>query len=312
MKRLLPLCVAALLSVLVGCETTPTGTARGPTSQQTISEKQLELLDRIIKYQEQTGVKLEALAAEAERREALAEAAAGPPDVVKDLGAAQSVLSQAAAAAQVKDEDATASALGRLSGIVLSMRAELPAAVMCQQVERAMGALQAMEPRLGEASAALLVAYDTGMRNTTPRLVPDDVLEQIQLAKAHVDNTRPTAAVTVLQAVLQKSSKESVARLLATVSAGVAGAQDALQREAWPVVQAELIEADRLLGEASARVQPTPSPATLGEGEAEEATEPTAPEEGAPELPTEGTATVAPPGSPPAESEAESAESSEQ
>lgn len=264
MKRLLPLCVAALLVVLVGCETTPTGTAGGSTSHQTISEKQLELLDRIIKYQERTGVKLEALASEAERRQALAEAAAGPPDVVKDLGAAQSVLSQAAAAAQVGDEDRTASALGRLSGIVLSMRAELPAAVMCQQVERAMGALQATDPRLHEASAALLVALDTGVRNTTPRLVPE-VLKDIQLAKGHVDNARPVAAVTVLEAVLRKSSKETVARLLAKAGAGVAGAQDALQREAWPVVQAELIEVDRLLGEASARVQPTPEPVTGGE-----------------------------------------------
>ncbi len=295
MKRLLPLCVATLLMVLVGCEvTTREEGQRGSSPEKTANDQQVKLLQKIMDYQKETGVKLETLAEEAERRRALAEAASGPAPLVKDLQAAQSVLSDGAQAAEGKRTQETAAALDRLSVLVTSMRAELPAAVISQHVERAMAALKVSEPRLQDASAELLAAYDAGTRNTTPRLVPADVLKLVELAKKHVDSAMPGEAVAVLESALAKCSQESVARLLIRVSEGILGAQDALQREAWPVVRAELLEVDRLLGEVSPLLPQAPapvaSPATEeGQGSAEAA--PAAAQESATEAPTEAAGT---------------------
>lgn len=282
MKRLLPLYLAALLTVLVGCEITSERPRRGPSSERAADDQQLKLLQKIVEYQEKTGVKLETLAEEAERQRALAEAASGPAPVVKDLQAAESVLSEAAQAAEGKQEQETAGALQRLGNLVTAMRAELPAAVISQHVERAMAALRVYEPRLHDASTELLAAYVAGTRNTTPRLVPHDVLEVIELAKKHVDSARATEAIAVLESVLAKCSQESVTRLLARAGEGIAGAQDALQREAWPVVRAELLEVDRLLGEVSPllpQTAPPAAPAAAEESEAEAEATPAAEEE---------------------------------
>ena len=71
--------------------------------------------------------------------------------------------------------------------------------------------------------------------------------------------------------------------LLAKVASGVEGAKDALEREAWPVVMAELLEADKCLDELSARMPhaAAPEPAREeGEDEEEGGAEADAAEEG--------------------------------
>jgi hypothetical protein len=307
-KRLLLLFVAVVLVVLAGCQTTPTGTTGATSEEATVTDRQLELLKKITEYIEHSDVKLEALAKEAELRGAREEMASGPPPIARDLAAAQALLSDAMERAQDKEKATTAAAVRRLSAVVLSMRAELPAAAITQHVERAVAALREAEPRLHDASAELLVALDTIRRNTAPGLLPD-VRDQLELAKSHVDNMRPSDAVAVLETVLQQASDELATQQLARAESGLAGAQAAVEREVWPVVRAELVEVDRLLDTVSKRLpQPTPAP-TTSEAESTEGAEPSPPAEGETEAPTEAATTEET--VPATESEAESARSGE-
>lgn len=302
MKRLLLLWVAAVLVVLAGCETTPTGTTDVTSEQRAVTDKQVELLEKITEYIQDSDVKLESLAKEAELRGAREEVASGPPPVVRDLAAAQSLLSDAMEGAQDNEKTKTAAALRRLSAVVLAMRAELPAAAVAQHVERAVTALQQTEAKLHDASTELLVAIDTIARNTTPGLLPD-VRERLELAKSHVDNARPSDAVSVLETVLEQAANESVTQQLASVSSGLTAAQDALTRGVWLVVRAELLEVDRLLDTVSKALPPTAAAPTTSEAEGGEAAEPSPAAEGEAEAPTEAAATEETPSA--AESEAE-------
>jgi len=300
-------CVSALLVLLAGCEPTSRDEVGGAASPSKITEQQRELLQRLDDFEKKTGMALDSLMSEAERRQATAEAQGGL-GLFKDVQAAQAVLRDAAEAAQQKKAERTAAALDRLSRLVLCMRAELPAAVISQNVERAIAAVK-LGSHLPDASAALLVAYDEGVRGNaatgTAHLVPK-VLEDIDRAKGHVDNGREQEAISVLEVVLDKSAQEPVSRLLAGVNSGLLGAQDALERQAWPVVQAELLEVDRMLAEVSSRVAPeTPAPPTTegseeagapSEGEAggAEATAETGAEEAAPTQESAGGESPAP------------------
>jgi len=293
-KRLLPLSVASLLIVLVGCEITTSGEARrGSSSERTVNEQQFELLQRIDEFEERTDLALDSLMKDADRRRAQESAETGAA-VAKDVQAAQSVLREAEEAAQQKKHESAAAGLARLDHIVLSMQAEVPAAVISQQVERAVAAITVAH-RPADASAALLVAYDEGVReakaNATAHLVPE-VLKDIERAKTYTDAGRSQEALAVLNLVLEKASQEPTAQMLEKVREGIAGAKDALGRQAWPVVQAELLELDRMLAEVASRVQPEPvAPPTVEAEEIEETAASGEAEEGAVETAVEEEAT---------------------
>jgi len=289
--------VAVVLSILVivGCQpeqqVAPPVPPPEPQAPQ-ISTEQQQLLEEILNYTKQTGSTLEELAAEAKRREALAQAPSGVAAVDEDLRVAKALVAAARSGASNQQAEKTAAALARLEPALQALRAEIPAAVIAQHLERALVAISNLpaQQAVNAASSSLLAAIDTAMQAPAP-LVPQ-VVDRIEQAKAEVDDEQlPKAAEQILK-ILTELQGDATAKLLDTAGGGVHGAQDALQREAWPVLIAELDQLEVMLsqlqekiGEETTVIGAEQAPAAAEEkpaAEAGEGTEAEAPQTQAP------------------------------
>ncbi len=146
--RIIGSVVAVVLSILVivGCQpeqqVAPPVPPTPPVPQgPQISTEQQQLLEQVQKYTEQTGTTLEELIEEAKRREALAEVPAGVTAIDEDLGVAEALVELTRSGAASKQARKTTATLGRLGATLTALRAEIPAAVMAQHLERALAAI---------------------------------------------------------------------------------------------------------------------------------------------------------------------------
>jgi len=300
MMRVIGSVVAVVLCILliVGCqpEQQVVAPVQPPEPQAPrISSEQEQLLEEILEYTKQTGSTLEELAEEARRREALAQAPSGVDAVDEDLRVAKALVGAARSGAANKEAEKTTAALGRLVATLRALRAEIPAAVIAQHLERALIAISNLPApqAVSAASSSLLAAIDTAMQAPAP-LVPE-VVDAVERAKGRVDDEQLQQGGEQILEILDQLRDDATVELLDTANGSVHGAQDALQRTAWPVLIAELDQLEAMLsqlqekiGEETTVVAGEQEPAAAGaeeeatesgeEGEAEMPQRPPAPE----------------------------------
>ncbi len=308
MMRVIGSVVAVVLFILVivGCQPEqqvappvppPPPEPQGPQ----VSTEQQQLLEEVQKYTEQTGTTLEELAEEAKRREALAQAPSGVAAVDEDLGVAKALVGAARSGAGNKQTEKTTAALGRLGPTLTALRAEVPAAVMAQHLERALAAISSLpaSEAVSAASSSLLAVIDTAMQAPTS-LVPE-VVDAVERAKGKVDDEQLQQAAEEILGVLAELQDDATGKLLDSASESVRGAQGALRREAWPVLIAELDQLEAMLSQLQEKIgeETTVIGAEQKPAEPEEAEAVGAEEEPAAELGAE-TTTEAREASPPA------------
>jgi len=251
--------VALCILVIVGCQpeqqVAPTGPPQPPEPQTPrISTEQEQLLEEILEYTKQTGSTLEDLAEEARRREALAQAPSGVEAVDEDLRVAKALTGVARSGAANKQGEKTAAALARLEPALRALRTEIPAAVIAQHLERALVGISNLpaQQAVSVASSSLLAAIDTAMQAPAP-LVPQ-VVDRIEQAKAKVDDEQLQQAAEQIVEILDQLRDDATVQLLDSASGSVRGAQDALQRTAWPVLIAELDQLETMLSQLQEKI----------------------------------------------------------
>ena len=219
-----------------------------------IPTEQEQLLEEILEYTKQTGSTLEELAEEARRREALAQAPSGVDAVDEDLRVAKALVAAARSGAANKQAEETTAALGRLVATLRALRAEIPAAVIAQHLERALIAISNLpaQQAVSAASSSLLAAIDTAMQAPAP-LVPE-VVDSVERAKGKVDDEQLQQGGEQILEILDQLRDDATVELLDTASGSVRGAQDALQRAAWPVLIAELDQLEAMLSQLQEKI----------------------------------------------------------
>jgi len=201
------------------------------------------------------GATLDSLLEEFKQTQLLKEAQG--PTLEKDIQVARLLLYGAQTATQGKSQADTAAVLQRLERVLNAIMAELPAAEMQLDLERALYALkqETGADAITHASGALLLAVNVGTKATLPTLVPT-VVKDIESAKAKVDKKDTQGAQKAIGDLVGKVSVHTSIKCVSNALAGVRGAQEALSRQAWPVVLAELQQVDTLFGELVQVSQP--------------------------------------------------------
>ena len=277
------LVIVCALCLVVGCERKASTDAAG--SATTSQDQSAQALQEIKAYQQENGKSLQELLESMKRQQELQATQAGDPPLVRDLAAARFYLSDAQKAADAKNAESMAAALRPLKRVLTVMAAELPGTLIAQHVDRASYLIrnqQAIGSReLTAASPELSAASDASI-NGRPAAVVPDVLGDIKSAKSAVGKGDAAAALQALQSALAGVGKDPLAGTVAHALASVRGAEDAVEREAWPVLSAELAWLDSTLTDLSKTIAPQSVPA-----EKPTATQPT---------PATGTATSAVPG----------------
>ncbi|MFW5868954.1 MAG: hypothetical protein ACOCX2_14110 [Armatimonadota bacterium] len=266
LRRLLAICFAAALVVLMGCQTTtPTGSplvsstqdgqaaqghdpdAMGPEQQQLLNklEAKLDELDR-------QGMTLEDALQRMHDQE---RAEAGPPALVKDIWPAQRVLNDAIEAARSSKQDETVEALDRLVTLTAAVTGDLPATQIMVHCERALAFLS--QNALDEAAIEMSLAHRVADGTRFATLVPPNVISLIQTsARSQIQAGRAREAADVVLTVLNACAEHQSLDRMTRIDRAITGAREAVEREAWPVVEAELFEAHRELTDLSETIRP--------------------------------------------------------
>lgn len=293
MRHLLYLSLMFLVVVLCGCKYAPLPAEKTPEATQTpvasVDPEQKELLEGILDYQKKTGSTLDGLAKEIERRKGAEAQAMGPSPLQRDYNVARALLVAARRAAQSELRDETAGALKRLRSTIGVMLAEAPAAQIRVFLERGILALQgsAGGVEADVASASLLAALDVALRAPDAPLVPADIAKPLEKAKQQVDGGDYKDALKAMESLVSTCSSEATLLILIQAEGGVRGAQEAMARNAWSVVLAELDNLSDVLNRLGTELKAAP-PAVETETTGEEESADSAAAEKA--APTEGDA----------------------
>ncbi|MGC9319365.1 MAG: hypothetical protein ACP5KN_15135 [Armatimonadota bacterium] len=281
MRSLLAICCGVALIVIVGCQTSleVPGTEAGRSGEGAMSAEEQqrwnELVTKIEKLEER-GYTLEQLIERQEKQEQ----AEAVPALDKDLMAVRSVLADAIEYSGSKRASETHDALQRLDALLRALTDDLPASRIIIHCERALAYLS--QNALNEADAELTAAYDIA-HEARPQLRPAQVEQMIQSkAREQIAAGRPRDAATVVRAIIERCARHPSLETMTRVRQGLSGAMDALDRDVWPVVSAELFEMhDAITGlDESIRVQSSVAPAEE-EAEGEDILEEEAEGEGA-------------------------------
>jgi hypothetical protein len=282
LRRLLAICCGAALVVLLGCQTTtPTGspmvatTDAGQAAQDQdtdgMSPEQQQLLNKLeakLDELERQGMTLEDALQRMREQE---RAEAGPPALVKDIWPAQRVLNDALEAARSSKKSETIEALDRLVALTAAITGDLPASRIMIHCERALAHLS--QNALDEAGVEMGQAYRVADGTKFATLVPANVISLIQTsARSQIQAGRAREAADVVRTVLDNCADHESLDRMNRIEAAIAGAREAVDRGAWPVVEAELFEAHRELTDLSETIRPERWNLT-GEGRAEAVTE---------------------------------------
>jgi len=256
LRRLLAICCGAALVVLLGCqEMSPTDSpltsantstdraARTTQGSDGMSPEQEQLLNKLeakLGELEQQGMSLEEALDQMRQQE---RATAGPPALVKDMWPAQRVLNQALEAANSSNAEDAIAALNRLGPLSAAITGDLPASEIMVHCERALAFLS--QNALDEAGVEMGMAHRIADSTRFATLVPEKVIPNIQnLARPHIQAGKPRQAADVIMSVLSMCARhESLARMH-RIDNAIEGARTAVDRDAWGVVQAELLVAN--------------------------------------------------------------------
>lgn len=279
MQRL-PVYLAVLCAMMATC-----GCKRGPLPKQTPAEQeaavvdaqQQKVLEEILKYQRESGSTLGSLVKEIERRKAVEAQAIGPSPLQRDLAVARSLLVGTRRAVHAEDWEAALGTLRRLAATVDVMQGETPAARIRTFLERAALALQGSAAGIEAdvASACLLSALDVALKSGDAPLVPE-IAENLEKTKTLIDKGEYKTGLKAVEELVPTVADHRSVVMLDNAAAGVAGAHQAMRREAGLVVLAELDQLSDLFNRFATMLKAAPSgiveekAAEEEEGEAEE------------------------------------------
>lgn len=234
--------VLCLVLCLVGCQRGELPQKTGAAAKEgAANQEQQEMLQAILKYQQDTGKSLGDLVKEIERQNAVQQQLTGPSPVDRDLSVARALLVEARRCVNSEDRDGALALLNRLEATVNTLQAEIPAAQMRAFLERAAFALQgsSLGVEADVASASVLAALDVALKSPNAALVPS-VVQDLEKTKAQVDRGEYKEGLAAIQQLTQTVMGHVSVRLLRNAAAGVRGAREAMEREAGLVVLAEL------------------------------------------------------------------------
>jgi hypothetical protein len=248
---LLVLCAMLMAS---GCKR-----SAAPVAGQLPQDPNALVLQQLKQYQEESGKNMAALMDELKRQQSLETSKAGDPPLVRDLATARFFLADAQRAAEAKSTESMGPALKILQRVNAGLASDLPGTQIAQHLDRAVYLIRNQQAigskEFAGASLELLAASEAAVNGRPAAAVPD-VLKDIQAAKAAADSGTPAEALQSAQAALAAIANHPLGSLLNRAQAAVRGAQEALDRQAWPVVTAELAELDGVLRELSKIVEP--------------------------------------------------------
>ncbi len=118
----------------------PTGPTE-PSEVGQVTGEQQQVMQEILAYLKQSGNTLEALAQEVQRREARERVPSPIEALAADVRVAKGLVGAARRAATAQSTQKTTAALARLGPALASLRSQIPAAVITQHLERALGAI---------------------------------------------------------------------------------------------------------------------------------------------------------------------------
>jgi len=247
-----------------GCQRS-TGTP-GTTAGGQQADQNAQVLDEI----RRTGQSVEALAEEVKRQRSLEAEKAGDPPVVRDLAVARGALSEAQKAVEAKNAEACQVAVQRLRRVLQSLAAELPAALIAQYADRALYEVKAQQAigskQFVNASLELAAASNIKSNGRPQELVPA-VEADLDNARKALEKNDGNAAIQALEGMLKRALDHGSLHTVVNAQAAARGAEEALARQAWPVVSAELAELDTQLGQivatpSATSTTPTTTPST--------------------------------------------------
>jgi len=283
--RMIKLVVIVALAGLVGSSCRPASEVQppavAPRAGEEVSTADQEVLREIRDYLKESGSTLDALVQEVQRRETLERVPGGIAALGTDVRVAKALVAAARRAVTAKGVEKTTAALNRLYPALGNLRSQIPAALITQHLERALVAIStsSAEEAVNQASGYLLKAVDVAMQ-APARIVPD-VMQDIERAKASVDNNNLSKGANQILAVLDKLAGHESIEIVEKAIGEAAAAQQAVGREAWPVISAELDQLDRLLAKLQEKIEGETTTVTVEEvPEAEEAAPPPPAEEG--------------------------------
>jgi hypothetical protein len=179
--------------------------------------------------------------------------------VQPDLKVLGALLGWARKSATSKDPTNANAWLVRANRMARAILAELPAQQVAVQIERALAADAAQPADTATASAAIGAAIDLLTKTPDQALAPD-VLQRLQAVKDRVVSD-PLNAAEELQALLAQCASDKAANWAYQITLSLSGATEAVGREAWPVVTAEIEQAEALLAKIGDAATGTPAPA---------------------------------------------------
>ena len=270
--RMIKLVIIVALAGLVGGACRPASEVGqppvGPREGEQASSAQQEVLREVLDYVKQSGSTLEALMEEVQRRETLERVPGGIEVLGTDVRVAKALVGAARRAATAKGVEKTTAALSRLQPALVNLRSQIPAALITQHLERALVAIStsSAEEAVNLASGYLLKAVDVAMQSPA-RIVPD-VMQDIERAKSSVDKNNLGKGANEILAVLDKLAGHDSIEIVEKAIGEAAAAQQAVGREAWPVISAELDQLDRLLAKLQEKIEEETTTVTVEEAPA--------------------------------------------
>jgi hypothetical protein len=220
-----------------------------------MSPEQEQLMNKLegkLEALEQHGMSLEDALQRMQEQE---RASAGPPDLVKDIWPAQRVLNDALEAARASNAEETLTALNRLVALNSAVAGDLPAAEIIIHCERALAYLS--QNALDEAGVEMGMAYRVADGTKFATLVPPNVISLIQTqARSNIQAGKPRAAMDVVRTILTSCAEHESLDRMERIDSAIAGARAAIDRGAWPVVEAELFEAHKELTDLAETIRP--------------------------------------------------------
>lgn len=184
-------------------------------------------------------------------QQAARESTQGVHPLVGDLAVAQQL---AAKAQETDDAKQLVGILHRLQFVLMAMQTESPAGLITTHIERARLELlreQPSENDIAAASKQLMAALQASLHVEPAELVPP-VLTKLEAAKKTLDEGDASAARRLLEDAQSVASGHKINAVLRSALAACKGAEEALNRSARPVVNAELAELAAMLDKVEA------------------------------------------------------------
>lgn len=266
--------VAAICAVLLLLLAGLTGCEKGPpppleeqaNAQPQFTSEQVHALQQLQSYAQQNGLTLadvmQRLTQAPAPQASQASTSTAIPSLQPDLKVLGWLLGVTKKSAASQDVNSTNDWLKQASRMARTVLAEMPSQVVAADLERALAAASAQPADTAGATQHVNDAIDYLARTPDQTLVPDVAPKLKALAGQMATAANATSDITSL---LSACGGDKAAVAAYRICQGLDNARDALGREDWPVVTAEMVHSEALLtkiGDMAAGPVATPTTPT--------------------------------------------------